>query len=194
MSERRAVVQQLQAIAQRYARLEGELRAVSAEINALGNSAQSAVAPLSAALVIPYSDAAGYCACYNEKVRQLGAIGAQITAELATLAAATATFNATRATFTPALPILVPGVLVLVLFIIFSAALGFILTALITAALTALAVLSLAVNLAVQKAAVLQSRVRLYTLWLSYYRVQQIPTCMPAADEGEGNDDEDGGG
>jgi len=184
MSERRAVVQQQQAIAQRYARLDGELRAVTAEINALGNSARVSVAPLSAALIIPYSDAAGYCACYSEKVRQLGSIRSQITAELATLAAATAAFNGTRAGIRPIAPFALPGVLVLLLFIVIGAGLGFLLTALVTACLTALAVLTLAATLAAQKSAILQSQVRLYKLWLSYYRIQQIPTCQQAATDG----------
>lgn len=184
MSERRAVVQRQRAIAERYARLDGELRAVVAEITALGNAAQVSVAPLSAALVIPYSDAAGYCACYSEKVRRLGAINAQITAELATLGAATAAFNGTRATFRPAIPFAAPAILILLLFIIISAGVGYLITALVTACLTAMAVLTLAGTIAAQKSAILQSQVRLYKLWLSYYRVQQIPTCQKAASEG----------
>lgn len=180
MSERRAVVERERAIARRYERLGDELTAVVDELEALGNPAQVAVAPLSAALVIPYSDATGYCACYQEKLRQLSALAAQITAELATLATATAAYNAARTIILPKLRVtftIAFGVLILV-FVILGVAAGLVIGAFLALMFTAITVVALAIQLGTRRAAVLQSRVRLYKLWLSYYRIQQIPTCI----------------
>src|SRR5205085_11673359 len=57
---------------------------------------------------------------------------------------------------------------------------------------TAVTVLGLAIQMGVRRAAVLASRKRLLQLRLSYYRRQEIPTCVAADDDDDDCDDDDG--
>lgn len=180
MAKRRAVIARQRAIARRYARLGDELTALAAELDRLGDTAQVAVAPLSAALQIPYADPSGYCACYRAKLAQLQALATQITAELATMAAANAAYNAARAAAIPKLRLtftLAAGVFI-ALFILLGVPAGLVLAAFIALLFTAVTVLGLAVQLGMRRSALLRSRAALYALWLDYYRIQTIPTCQ----------------
>ena len=189
MSERRAVVERERQIARRYQNLSNELVAITDEITALGDSAQVAVAPLSAALRIPYSDPAGYCTCYQAKLDQLDAIANQITAEQAAMAQANAAFNSARTLVLPKLRFtftIAAGVVILI-FIILGVGAGWVIAAFVALMFTAITVLGLAAQMGSRRGALLASRTRLYKLWLSYYRIQVIPTCIrpPIGDEEE---------
>jgi hypothetical protein len=202
-SKRRAVVDRERAIEARYRTLSDDLVALTDELHALGNSAQIAVAPLSAALRIPFSDPTGYCTCYDAKLAQLHGLAAQIAAEQATMAAANAAYNAARAVVIPKLrfTFTIAGTVFLLIFIILGLGTGVVIAAFVALLFTAITVLGLAIQTGVRRAALLASRARLYALWLSYYRTQTIPTCLPTVvddgcddgedDDGEGDDGEE---
>jgi hypothetical protein len=191
-SKRRALIQRERDIARRNEKLGDELTALAEELHALGNSAQVAVAPLSNALQIPFSDPTGYCTCYQAKVAQLQALAAQIAAEQVTLGAATTAYNAARAVVIPKLKITfsIASVVFLAIFLLLGGAVGAVIGAFVALLFTAVTVVGLAVQLGMRRAAVLRSRARLYALWLSYYRLQTIPTCVRSVDQcHEGDDD-----
>ncbi len=193
--DRRAVVEKERELARRHEHLSDELVALTDEIDALGNSAMTAMATVSGALKIPYSDPTGYCACYDDKLRQLSALAAQIMAELATLAAAMVAYNAARAAAIPKLRVTFTIALLvfLLMFIFLSLGAALVVGGFLALMFTAITVVGLAFQMAVRRAAMLQSRLRLLKLRLSYYRIQQIPTCQPADEDDDDERDRDEG-
>ncbi len=196
-ADRQAVVNREREIERKYRNLETEVRDLVREIDNLGNASMTAMTTVSGRLLIPYSDPSGYCECYQEKLRQLARLATSITAELATLAAATAAFNAAKAAAIPKLRItftLAAGIF-LALFIILGVPQGLVVAAFIALLFAAITVIGLVIQLASRRSAMLASRKRLLALRLSYYRIQQIPTCQPVdEDDDDEEDDDDHGG
>ena len=192
--ERRAVVEQQRVLMRRHQNLEAEVRALAAEIDGLGAPAAALVAPLSAALKRPYTDAAGYCACYTEKLARLTALDGQITTETTNLGTVTASYNAARTVVLPKLRITftLAFVIFLMAFIWLSVGAALVVGAFLALLFTAASVVGLAAQLGTRRSAVFQSRAALYTLWLSYYRVQQIPTCIRDVDVDDDEHEENG--
>ena len=179
-AQRQALVDEERAIAKRHEHLEAEIKALVAEIDALGASFATAAAKITAALAIPYSDPAGYCTCYKAKLADLTKLAGKITVERTTLAAATTAYNSARAGVVPKLKItfsIAIGIFVW-LFVMFGTFKGRVFAAFIALLITAIVVVGLCLQLYSLKRAMLQSRIALLKLLLSYYRTQQIPTCV----------------
>jgi hypothetical protein len=182
MADRKALVDHQRAIAAKYANLSAEITGYVNEIDALGNSYITAATTISKAIVQPYTDPAGYCACYQAKLADLNRLSGLITTEMATMAAATASLNAAKTAVFPKLKFTLTVAIgaVLIVFIIMGFWPGLALAALVSSMFVAITVAGLAIQFAVHRHALLTSRVALLGYWLSYYRVQQVPTCVKA--------------
>jgi hypothetical protein len=181
-AERQAVIDQQRAIAAKHANLSAEITGYVNEIDGLGTSYVTAATTISTAIVLPYSDPAGYCACYQAKLADLNRLSGLITTEMATLAAATASLNAAKTAVVPKLKftLTVATGVVLIVFIILGFWAGLAIAAFLSLMFVALTVVGLAIQLGVRQNARLVSRIALLGYWLSYYRVQQVPTCLKA--------------
>ncbi len=170
-----------------------EVTALAKEIDGLGTSYITAATTISSALVMPYSDSTGYCKCYTAKLADLTRLSTAIAAELATHTAAVAALNAAKTAVFPKLKFTLTIAIgaVLIVFIILGFWAGLAIAAFVSLMFIAITVVGLAIQMGVRKNAVLVSRIALLKLWLSYYRIQQIPTCVKNVDE---DCDEDGAG
>jgi hypothetical protein len=190
---RQRVIDLERAYESKYRNLNAELLATVAELDAIGQGPQAIVARLSNRVVIPYSSATGYCACYQRKRDRLAALGRQIAAEQTAVGAAQTRYNAYKAQLLPELKIVFSVATTFVIFgyLLFGFPTGHVIL-LLTVIAVAILVLAMVIDLVLLRAAIEASRTRLAKLFLAYYRVQQISTCRvpPPRDEEEEDGDE----
>lgn len=136
-------------------------------------------------LIIPFTDPAGYCACYLQKQKRLAALAGALVAEQANCAALWAQLLTIRqnakkyARF--AMTLIVTGAGVTAWFLYVYLAINFF------SGTTLLIVLAVALMLAAivgymtyLESAVASSQIRILQLMLEYYQLQSIPTCQKA--------------
>ena len=183
-TERRAVEDHANKTNEKIKKLADELSSALDELDAMTMRWQTAVSTGSSRLMIPYSDASGYCACYDRKKQRLALLAGRISAEQATYAALLAQYNTLKASILPVLlnvktwatGLVSLAILLAWLWFAFNeAALIAILVGLIVVALALLGLIMQVVSLQSQMDA---SQRRLALLILIYYRLQRISTCQ----------------
>ncbi len=192
-SERRAVARRIEGMYDRLAKIQPELQQTIADLNTLNARASVRGALIGTYLIVPYSSASGYCACYTEKQNRLAAIASQRAAEVAKLtplfAQRAAIGQQVLGLFSslpnPANIFKITGSLTFVamliafIFLGIKAALIALLIGLIVIAIILITMIILLLSIDSQIMAVRQRIVRLD---LQYYRLQSISTCVrPAA-------------
>jgi hypothetical protein len=181
--ERRAVMERAEKTNARMKKLADEIQTLMDKLDAMTARWQTAIATGSNRLILPYSDASGYCACYNRKTQRLAVIATQIATEQAKFGAALMQYTAIRASITSYLTDVRNwrgGILTLIIVAAWiylgmsQAAINTIGVGLIILALALFALLIHGINLVSQMDA---AEKRLAGLVLMYYRLQQISTC-----------------
>jgi hypothetical protein len=180
-AQRRAAVDMSEAIAKKYEHLSDELRKVMDQIAATGVGAQVAVNRLSSRLIIPYAAAGGYCSCYQRKQQVLAAIASQLTAEQARSGVLLAQYNAYKVRVYPDLrfTFTIASGFVIFMFVNFGIMVG-LASALVTSLVIVIILLAMIIDTVNMQDALVDSEAKIGSLTLGYYRIQQIPVCLPA--------------
>jgi hypothetical protein len=182
-AQRRSVVERAEKENDAIKRLADEMDTLMDELDAMTSRWQTAIATGSGRLILPYTDAGGYCACHDRKKQRLAVIAAQIATEQATYGNLRAQYSAIRAAVLGYLTDIRnwAGGLVTAAIVAAWIYLGIGETALL-GILVALIVIALALFALVIHVATLISQMdaterRLAAAILMYYRLQKISTC-----------------
>jgi hypothetical protein len=133
-------------------------------------------------LIIPYSDPAGYCACYQEKLKRLAAVAGALAAEQANFANLAASLNTYRQTvrnyykYATTLAVVAGGTLAWFLYIYLGITFWGWQTLLILIAVAAVLAGMIAYVLYMEHL-IAASQILILKLMLEYYELQSIPTC-----------------
>jgi hypothetical protein len=190
-SERSEVAAEILAARDRLAQLDQEIKQIMADEASLSAKTSMAGGLISTYLIVPYSSPGGYCACYDEKRRQLAAIAAKTNAirngELADARALQAYAISQATTFITPIAINLGKIIgaltvyyAIAAYAIFGikAAVIVLIVGLIVAAIYVFVIL-LALLLASAKVA--RARQKIVQLDLQYYRLQNIGSCQRLA-------------
>lgn len=203
-SERKAAFDAAERSSERIRRRKNEILQKTEDLEALINDPVPELQVGYSSLMIPYADPTGACACYQAKVAQLASLNTQITTEglrLYTLQSTTFP-TAIKNVKVSLIGLGVPVFAGIVLFLSFIKVVVFgigILSVFPPIAAAIALLLAFAVILGFLLYAILvaqdilATRKRVLALILSYYRIQQIPTCRIPAVPDSGGGDEGGG-
>jgi hypothetical protein len=193
-AQRRVVADQILAGRQYLLRLEPQINQAIADLASLGGQITSAGSLVGLSTIVPYTSPTGYCACYQEKLRQLAPLPnksnairvnelnpalTQRAAAFAQIAAMgstgpLSTFGGTLASVALFVAIgvyLTPGIGTTLAAIV----------ALIGLMAFALTLLGQAISIVDANAQIASARQKMVRLDLVYYRLQSINTCQRAA-------------
>jgi hypothetical protein len=184
---RSQVFAEAQRANERYKVLKDHLSQTLNQIDDIALAPQRALSLFQNHLVVPFYDPTGYCACYQAKVGRLNALARLLATERATLASLMGQY----ATLAPALRLSLGALvfygLILTIVVIGILWFGWGFTALLTPFIGSLgnliAVIILTIRLNALALQIVASKRLIANLMLTYYRLQQIPTCRKEGDE-----------
>ncbi len=188
--ERRAVVDRAQRLHDSLLHVDDELRQVVNDLDVLDRTWQWQANAVGILLNRPYFDPAGYCSCYGRKVQRLSTLDAMLAGEQTRINQLMGELNYWQAQLTPGFTNFTQAKAMIALFgllmfslgvlgwVLFGTANAAALGALIGLVIFAIALYALVIHVVAVRAALVASRRRLLTLYLLYYRIQQIPTCQ----------------
>lgn len=200
MSQRRQTARQIERAYGRIGQIRAEARQTMTDLDSINARSSSAGAMIAMSLIIPYTSASGYCACYDTKRGRLAAIASEIARQQAMLTPLLTRKNAIRqqifGTFSalPTRPTIlrmlgsITFFVAVVAFILFNAATAAI-AAILGLLLIAFVVYDMLFDLIDINAQILVIRQNIVRLNLAYYRMQSIATCRAVPLEENEDDD-----
>jgi hypothetical protein len=180
-AERRAAIDQSEALAKKYEHLNNELLKVMDQITAMGAGAKLAVSRMSSRLIIPYAATGGYCTCYQRKQQVLAAIASQLAAEQAHHGVLLTQHNTYTAQIFPDLKFTFTTAsgFIIFMFVFFGIEVVPV-SILVTQLVIVLILIAMIIDVMNMQADLLDSETKIARLTLGYYRIQQIPVCTLA--------------
>ena len=205
--ERRVLVRTAEEIVERYEAERDLLQSFVDEVDVRLDQQEPFLLFAYGALMIPYNDPTGYCACYTTKLARLNAINTQITTVGLRLNQLRTSLPTLRKDLLASLlsltfPVFTGtayGIKLLIFLLLGAPAPGLFLpiAAAVTLLLAFAVILYMFHRYVTTATSITTLRIRLLGLILSYYRLQQIRTCVQAtssATPGEGDNGDDANG